>query len=136
MAQVQKSVLVWHPAKQMFDLVDAVETYPQFLPWCGGATVQERTDAATLATIDINYHGIRHGFTTRNRKEPPEWMHIDLVSGPFEHLTGHWHFIPLSQEACKIEFKLEYEFSSKVLEKLIGQFMFDKAAGAPAPILS
>lgn len=120
MAQVEKSVLVEHTAAEMFALVDRVEEYPQFLPWCGGTRLIERNEAVTLATIEIDYHGVRQSFTTRNRKESPQWMHIELQKGPFRHLTGHWHFKPLSDAACKIEFRLEYEFSSKVLEKFVG----------------
>jgi ribosome-associated toxin RatA of RatAB toxin-antitoxin module len=120
MAQIEKSVLVEHSAAEMFALVDQVEDYPQFLPWCGGTHLIERSEAITLATIKIDYHGVRQSFTTRNRKEAPEWMHIELQEGPFLHLTGHWHFKPLGERACKIEFRLEYEFSNKILQKIIG----------------
>ena len=120
MAQVEKTVLVEHSAAEMFALVDRVEDYPQFLPWCGGTELIERNDSVTLATIKIDYHGVRQSFTTRNHKEMPEWMHIQLQEGPFVHLTGHWRFKPLGEEACKVEFRLEYEFSSKLLQKLIG----------------
>lgn len=120
MAQIEKSVLIEHPAKTMFKLVDKVEDYPLFLPWCGGTRLIERTDAITLATIDIDYHGVKQSFTTRNHKQPFEWMHIELQEGPFRHLAGHWRFMPLAETACKVEFRLEYEFSSKVLEKIVG----------------
>ena len=104
----------------MFELVDKVEDYPLFLPWCGGTRLIERTGALTLATIDIDYHGVKQSFTTCNRKQPFEWMHIELQEGPFRHLTGHWHFKSLAETACKVEFQLQYEFSSKVLEKIVG----------------
>lgn len=104
----------------MFALVDRVEEYPEFLPWCGRTKLIERTEAYTLATIEIDYHRVRQSFTTRNRKEAPEWMHIELEEGPFRHLTGHWHFQPLSEQACKVEFRLEYEFSSKILAMIVG----------------
>ncbi|MES2355998.1 MAG: type II toxin-antitoxin system RatA family toxin [Pseudomonadota bacterium] len=120
MLQVKKSVLVEYSSAEMFALVDKVEDYPKFLPWCGGANLIERTEAVTLATIKIDYHGVHQSFTTRNRKEAPEWMHIELQEGPFLHLAGHWHFKPLGEHACKVEFQLEYEFSSKILQKLIG----------------
>ena len=120
MAQVQKSVLIEHGAANMFALVDRVEDYAQFLPWCSATDLIERSEEVTLATIHIDYHGVKQNFTTRNRKEPHEWMHIGLEQGPFLHLTGHWHFKPLAERACKIEFRLEYEFSSRTLEKLVG----------------
>jgi len=120
MAQVLKSVLVEYAAETMFELVDAVEAYPQFLPWCGSTHLVERTQELTLATIEIDYHGVRQSFTTRNAKTAPEWMHIRLQEGPFRLLTGHWHFKPLGAGACKVEFRLEYEFSSRLLEKVVG----------------
>ena len=72
MASVSKLVLVEHSAEQMFDLVERVEDYPEFLPWCGGTAILERTPTAVLARIDINYHGVRAHFTTANRNERPE----------------------------------------------------------------
>jgi ribosome-associated toxin RatA of RatAB toxin-antitoxin module len=117
---VQKSVLVGHSAQQMFTLVDAVEAYPQFLPWCDSATVIHRDAERTRATLNINYHGAKQSFTTENLKQPPELMTIRLVEGPFRVLQGEWRFKPLAEDACKIDFCLQYEFSSKILEMLVG----------------
>ena len=117
---VEKSVLVGHSAKAMFELVDAVEAYPQFLPWCDGATVIHRDAQRTRATIHVNYHGATQSFTTENTKSPYDSMSIRLVEGPFRVLDGEWRFITLSEDACKIEFRLHYEFSSWILEKLVG----------------
>ncbi len=119
MAQVEKSVLVPHSAEQMFRLVDAPEHYPEFLPWCGGADLLRRDEQITVATLHIDYHGIKHNFTTENTKTLPTLMDIKLVEGPFRHLEGIWRFIPLAEDACKIEFRLHYEFSSHLLEKII-----------------
>lgn len=119
MAQVEKTVLVMHSCAQMFALVDDVEGYPMFLPWCGGVVVHEHTESITQATLHINYHGIKQQFTTRNSKQYPHRMDIALTDGPFKHMEGHWHFIALREDACKIEFKLNYEFSNQLLEKII-----------------
>ena len=116
---VQKTVLVMHSARQMYALVDAVEDYPKFLPWCGGVDLLERTDASTSATLHINYHGLKQNFTTQNIKQFPHSMEIILKNGPFKHLDGSWRFIPLQQDACKIEFSLNYEFANSFLEKII-----------------
>ena len=104
----------------MFALVDAVESYPEFLPWCDGVTVLYRDSGRTRATIHVNYHGAKQSFTTENTKEPPRVMTIRLVEGPFRVLDGEWRFTALAERACKIEFRLHYEFSSKLLEKLVG----------------
>lgn len=120
MALVERSVLVGHPAERMYRLVDDVERYPEFLPWCGGTRVELRNGALTRASILIDYHGIKQSFKTENRTAPPELIEIRLVSGPFRLLEGLWRFTPLSPEACKIEFHLHYEFSNRLLEKLVG----------------
>lgn len=119
MAQVEKTVLVMHSSEQMFALVDDVLQYPTFLPWCGGVDLHQRNDDITSATLHINYHGIKQHFTTINTKQFPSHMDITLKDGPFKHLEGHWQFIALREDACKIEFKLSYEFSNAILEKLI-----------------
>ncbi len=121
MAQVDKTVLVGHSAEHMFSLVDQVEDYTQFLPWCGGVELHQRDESVTEATLHIDYHGIKQKFTTQNLKQFPHSMEIRLKDGPFKHLQGHWRFITLAPDACKVEFSLQYEFSSVLLEKLISQ---------------
>lgn len=120
MTEIIKTVLVEHTPDEMFALVDAVERYPEFLPWCGRASVSYRDEGTTRATIHINYRGIKQSFTTENAKSPPEAMSIRLVEGPFRTLDGDWRFVPLQGGGCKIEFRLHYEFSSRILEKLVG----------------
>lgn len=120
MTEVNRSVLVGFTPGQMFTLVDAVEDYPKFLPWCGGATVIHRDEGITRAALLINYHGIKHSFTTENTKSAPSQMLIRLVEGPFRRLDGSWRFTGLAGRGCKVELRLQYEFSSRVLEKLVG----------------
>jgi ribosome-associated toxin RatA of RatAB toxin-antitoxin module len=120
MAVVEKSVLIERTVSQMFDLVDRVEDYPAFLQWCGGTELIERSDSKTAARIHINYHGLKANFSTENAKEAPRWMNIALRDGPFHAMDGGWRFTPLGETACKVEFRLRYEFSNKVLEKALG----------------
>lgn len=120
MAIVKKSVLIGRSSQEMFDLVDRVEDYPQFLPWCSQTRCEFRDDHKTVATLHINYRNVRSHFTTANDKQSPTWMKITLVDGPFRRLDGVWCFKPLTEQACKIEFQLSYEFSSRVFEKVIG----------------
>lgn len=119
MARVEKSVLVAHTPERMFELVDRVEDYPEFLPWCGGTELKWRDDLSTVATIHIAYLGIRQSFTTENAKIQPREMRIKLQDGPFAQLEGDWAFIPLGSDACKIEFRLQYVFSSRMLETVL-----------------
>lgn len=120
MAVVHKSVLLPFSAEQMFALVNGIEEYPQFLPWCGNAHVKERDGDRLVATLAIHYHGVKQTFTTANVNQPPTAIKMTLVEGPFKHLDGNWTFKPLRADACKVEFDLHYEFSSKLLEKVIG----------------
>jgi ribosome-associated toxin RatA of RatAB toxin-antitoxin module len=119
MARVEKSVLVAHTPERMFELVDRVEDYPFFLPWCGGTELKSRDPQHTVATIHIAYMGVRQNFTTENTKTHPREMRIRLQDGPFSHLEGDWLFSPLGQDACKVEFRLEYVFSSRLLETVL-----------------
>ena len=119
MHKVEKTVLVMHSAEQMFALVDAVEDYPKFLPWCGGVDLLARTETSTSATLHINYHGLKQNFSTQNLKAFPHSMEINLKDGPFKHLDGSWRFTALRENACKIEFRLKYEFENSFLEKII-----------------
>jgi len=127
MPQVRKSVLVCYSATNMFQLVDTVEDYPRFLPWCGEAQVHQRDPEWTVASIGIDYLGLRSGFTTENRKADGVIM-MKLKDGPFQSLAGAWRFTALAEDACKVEFELDYEFASKTLETMIGP-VFNKIAG-------
>jgi ribosome-associated toxin RatA of RatAB toxin-antitoxin module len=120
MPTVRKSVIVPRPADTMFALVDDVESYPQFLPWCASTTVFERTPEATLARLEIDYHGLASHIETRNLKHPPQRMELQFVEGPFERFKGRWHFVELGEEGCRVEFSLDYAFSSVAFEAALG----------------
>ena len=120
MHSVERSVLVPHSAAQMFDLVADVEKYPQFMPWCGGTTVSHRDDHGMQASITIALAGLKQTFTTRNTHQYPHKIELELVDGPFSLLKGEWLFIALTEDACKVVFTLQYEFSSRTLETLVG----------------
>ncbi len=119
MAHVSKTVLINHSASSMYLLVDDVLRYPEFLPWCGGVDLIQQNATFTTATLHIDYHGLQQKFTTENHKTYPTTMTIRLKDGPFKHLDGAWHFTELNEEACKIEFILNYEFSNTFLERII-----------------
>jgi ribosome-associated toxin RatA of RatAB toxin-antitoxin module len=120
MAQVVKSVLVPYTPAEMFELVDGVEQYPQFLPWCAGTELHFRDAVSTEATLRIGYRQVRQEFTTVNAKRYPEEMLLRLKRGPFRSLEGYWRFRPLGDAACKIEFMLQYDFSNSVLDAVLG----------------
>ena len=125
--EIRKSALVAHSAERIFDLIEAAEDYPAFLPWCSGATILARDEHTVSARIAIDYHGVRLDFATRNSKRRPEFMAIRLERGPFRHFEGQWQLVPLAAEACRIEFGLSYEFHSTVMARLAGP-VFDRIA--------
>ncbi len=90
------------------------------MPWCGGVDVKQREDGRLVASIMINYHGIKQSFTTENTTVRPVSMTMRLLEGPFKELHGTWVFKPLREDACKIEFDLQYEFSNRLIESIIG----------------
>lgn len=121
MREVVKSVLVPYSSQEMYQLVADVESYPSFLPWCGGASVRPSDgDGMVLAEVQIQFKGIGQSFTTRNQNQPFSRIDMALHDGPFRSLEGHWTFQPLGETACKVAFRLNYQFSSGLLERLIG----------------
>lgn len=127
MKRIARSAIVEHPAQQLYALVEDIESYPRFLPWCLESRVHERSELATKATLVAGVRGLRQAFTTQNVNRPGEAIDLRLVEGPFRHFKAGWTFRPLSAEACKVDFRLEYEFSSRVLAKLL-QPLFDRIA--------
>jgi len=120
---VRKSALVEHSAENMFDLIEAAEDYPAFLPWCASANILSRDDAVVAAEINVDFHGVRFQLTTRNPKRRPEFMAIVLERGPFRKFEGEWRLTPLAPSACKIEFGLQYEFESVLFERIAGTIL-------------
>jgi ribosome-associated toxin RatA of RatAB toxin-antitoxin module len=120
MKRVARSALVECSAQTFYELVEDVESYPKFLPWCVAATVGERSEGRTVATLTVGAKGLRQSFTTENRNLPGRSIEMRLVEGPFKHLAGAWRFTPLTSEATKVEFSLEYEFSSRVIAAALG----------------
>ncbi len=138
MKTVQKSVLIWYSADEMFALVTDVASYPQFLPWCDRASVIESHDGGMTAEVGIAFGGIRQIFTTRNTHTPGRAVDIELVNGPFSRLDGHWTFTPLgavndtdvvAPRGCRVSLSLHYGFDSAALSTLVGP-VFDKIAGS------
>lgn len=121
MPQIERSALVFYSAQQMFDLVNAVPDYPQFLPGCTSASIISRTDEQMVATLQVSKAGIGQTFTTRNTLIPHNRIVMELVDGPFKHLHGGWEFEPLSNNACKVILKLEFEFSNRLIQFAFGK---------------
>jgi ribosome-associated toxin RatA of RatAB toxin-antitoxin module len=120
MADVSKTVLVPYSAHRMFDLVNKCEDYPAFLPWCAGGRILEQNGNTLSAELLIDFKGIKQSFSTRNVNIPGERIEMRLLDGPFESLEGLWLFSALAEDACKVEFRLDYHFKNSLIEKVIG----------------
>jgi ribosome-associated toxin RatA of RatAB toxin-antitoxin module len=126
MKRIARSAIVEHSAEHMFSLVDDVESYPRFLPWCRAAKVDERTAEWVRATLSVGMRGLNQTFSTRNDLHPPEAMDMRLLKGPFRHFAAAWRFKPLSAQACSVEFSLEYEMAGPLARML--EPLFDHIA--------
>lgn len=118
MTSINRSALVPYTQHQMFELVNDIEDYPRFLPWCHGCQVHSRTDQQVEATLDIAWSGIHKSFTTRNYLYPSERIELTLVKGPFQQLTGRWSFMPLGEHGCKVNLELEFELAGGFMDRL------------------
>lgn len=119
MPTISRTALVEHTAKDMFELVCDIDSYPEFLPWCSDATVDERSDTHQLASVSINQVINQSTFSTRNRLDTNQSITMELVDGPFKRLSGTWRFEPLGDTACKVLLDIDFEFSSPVMSRLI-----------------
>lgn len=122
----EKRVLPYRP-EQLFDLVAEVEKYPEFLPWCVGARIRDRKDNVIVADLAVGFRGIREKFTSRVTLDRPG-MRIDVayLDGPFRYLNNHWIFRESAGESCEIDFYVDFEFRSRILQRLIGA-LFNEA---------
>lgn len=114
--------LLPYSREHLFDLVADIERYPEFLPWCVGARVRERHDNEILGDLLIGYKMIRERFTSRVVLTPPERIDVSYSEGPFKYLTNHWVFVEQPHGECLIDFYVDFEFRSKMLQRLMGVF--------------
>jgi coenzyme Q-binding protein COQ10 len=112
-------LLPYTPA-ELFDLVAAVEDYPKFLPWCLEAEVRDRKDEAMVADLVIGFRMFRERFTSDVSLHRPERIDVRYRKGPLRHLNNRWVFEPHGEGQCMIDFHVDFEFRSRVLQKLIG----------------
>ncbi len=117
MRSVRRSARVSYSAEQMFDLVDDIERYPDFLPWCQKATIEKRTEEQVEATVAVGFRGISKAFSTRNQLARPQRIDMRLIRGPFRKLEGAWIFEQLDQ-GCEISLALDFEVSHSPLNLL------------------
>jgi len=120
MKKIARTALLPYSATQVYALVNDVASYPDFLPWCGGSEVISQSEHEMEASVTIAKAGITQTFKTRNHLVPGERIEMHLLDGPFKSLRGEWEFKVLDVDACKIQFEVEFEVSSGILNAAIG----------------
>jgi ribosome-associated toxin RatA of RatAB toxin-antitoxin module len=116
MSHIQRNALVHYSPQEMYNLVNDVGAYADFLPWCRSSKVISETDTEMVASVEIARGVLNKTFTTRNRLTAGRKIELELVDGPFKKLTGYWEFIPLKmQDACKVNLDLVFEFDSAMM---------------------
>ncbi|MRX28544.1 type II toxin-antitoxin system RatA family toxin [Kangiella sp. HZ709] len=121
MKSIHRQAIVPFSSEQMFALVNAIEDYPEFLPYCSGSKILEKIEHEVTAVLYVAKGGFEQSFTTKNSNTPHSEIVMSLVDGPFKFLNGVWTFSALSEQASKIELQLEFEFSNKLLELAFGK---------------
>ena len=111
-----------YSAKQLYDLVENVEAYPKFLPWCRGCRITHREGNVFYADLIIGYKLLRESFSSRVTALEPYHIHVEYLSGPMKHLSNHWRFLPEEDGTCTIDFYVEFEFQNPILQNLINVF--------------
>lgn len=128
MPQISRSAIVSYSAKQMYELVNDVAAYPEFLPGCVGSRVLSQSATEMVAAVDVEKLGIRKTFVTRNTLVEAQKIGMQLVEGPFRKLTGGWTFSELPNNSCKVELNLQFEFTNKLIELAFGKVFNELAA--------
>ena len=127
MPTINKKAVVAYTQQQMYDLVNDIDSYPEFIPWCVSSNVDSKTEDEIRATLAFSRGGLEKSFTTMNRLQPHRMVEICLVNGPFKQLEGFWRFEELENNHCRIVLDLEYEFSNRILAMMFGPLFYQIA---------
>jgi ribosome-associated toxin RatA of RatAB toxin-antitoxin module len=128
MREMTRSALVTRPPALLYQLVEEVERYPEFVPGCTSAQVLERADGQMLARLAVRRGPLRTEFTTRNQLDPGRGVHMQLVEGPFRVLEGQWNFTPIASNGCRIQLSLRFQFSNALKSALFDPLFEETAA--------
>jgi len=129
MTTINRSALVPFSSAQMYALVNNIEAYPDFLPWCSGSCILQQSEVEIEATVELSKGQLHKAFTTRNRLLKDKEIEMQLVEGPFKRLQGSWRFDEIESLGCKISMEMDFEFSSRMMSMLVGP-IFSQIAGS------
>ena len=128
MREVKRSALIAESPARMYELINDIERYPDFVPWCTAARVESRKEGEVVATLTIKRGPLRAEFTTRNLLEADKRVLMQFVSGPFRVLEGLWTLTPLGDLGCRVELEMRFEFANRVAGTLFAPLFEDTAA--------
>ncbi len=118
--------LLPYSQKQLFDLVASVDRYPEFLPWCTATRITRRDGQTFHADLVVRFKVFQERFASRVTLHPHSLIDVEYINGPFRYLNNHWRFIEAEDGGCVIDFYVDFEFRSRMLQKLIG-LLFNEA---------
>ena len=130
MTTISRHSLVMYTPEQMYDLVNDIEAYPSFLPWCRSSKILSQSDDEMSASLDLAKGGLHHQFSTRNKLVPGKSIDISLIEGPFQHLEGHWKFVMIGDnQGCRMQLDMDFEFSNRLISMALGP-IFTQVSGS------
>ena len=124
MTEISKTTVVPYTPEEMYVLVNDIESYPAFLPWCSAAKILTQQEESLTATLSLALGKIKQSFTTENTMQDGSRIEIQLIEGPFKHLSGYWKFNPEDEQSCHIQLHMDFEFKNKIIKHTLGKAFY------------
>ena len=124
MTEISKATVVPYTPEEMYVLVNDIESYPAFLPWCSAAKILTQQEESLTATLSLALGKIKQSFTTENTMQDGSRIEIQLIEGPFKHLSGYWKFNPEDEQSCHIQLHMDFEFKNKIIKHTLGKAFY------------
>jgi len=124
MTEISKTAVVPYTSNEMYALVNDIESYPAFLPWCIAAKILSKKEESLIATLSLAMGKIKQSFTTENTMLEGSRIDMRLIEGPFKHLSGYWKFNPEDEHSCNIQLHMNYEFKNKIIKYALGKVFY------------
>ena len=121
MTEISRTTIVPYTSEEMYILVNDIESYPIFLLWCTAAEILNQQEESLTATLSLALGRIKQSFTTKNTMQYGSWIDMQLIEGPFKHLSGHWRFIQEDNYSCRVQLHMDFEFKNKIIKHTLGR---------------
>ena len=124
MIEISKTTVVPYTPEEMYVLVNDIESYPAFLPWCTAAKISNQQKESLTASLSLAVGKIKQSFTTENTMQDGSRINMHLIEGPFKHLSGYWKFNPEDEQSCHIQLHMNFEFKNKIIKHTLGKVFY------------